>query len=199
MQEINNLNGAYYIAHFIDNVDELMQQCKQYMNEHLDKCYRILGYPNNGPLVITMQQQERPSFIEQQIVQHIIDEFKLSLPIFQTSMNYYEEDTCLSPHRDSKGQQVFIISLSESTYVMDFWKLNDSNHYTILTSHDDYSQQDQIDLIRELFGEPSVSVPLEPGSCLLMSGDSFSKYVHGIQCKEHVQCRQERISILCWS
>lgn len=223
-QSIDNLQGAYYMKHFLDEelTQLLFDKCKKYMHEpqNLSCTYRILGYPYRGPVALTITDNV-PLFIKEGIV----DKLKcsealescdnknlvecLQREIFQMTMNYYDQSTTsLSPHKDSKGRQVFIISLgakdmtNREGWVMDFWKLNKGGSYSILFGSEqdpysvDSSHSTEEDLISEIYGPPSVTVNLDPGSCLLMSGDSFVDYLHGIQCRSS---RTERVSILCWS
>jgi hypothetical protein len=131
--------------------------------------FQIAGGP--GPIVRAYHIEESPKFILPYL--DLIEKNKLfrkNAKPFQVSFNYYpNSDFTLSPHKDSRGTQAIIISLG-SPIGLDFY-YHESNAYSILIGPGDFHL------------DPDGTALLEPGSLLLFSEDSFTKYLHGISGK----------------
>jgi len=94
---------------------------------------------------------------------------------FQLASNlYYDEEICLSPHKDSIGKQALLISFN-STIIVDFYYHPTNKYCIFLYPESDYESA---------YGVPTTSLFLQPGSIFSFTGEAFTDYLHGIQLKK---------------
>eukprot|EP01080_Neovahlkampfia_damariscottae_P008123 gene8123-12583_t len=168
---LEKLPGASYIPNYIEDPEKLFKLCEEEIEKN-ENTFRIAGVP--GPIVASFHENEIPEYIKTILEKIQKDGIFGELKPFQVSINNYKtNEYSLSPHKDSKGAQAIIISLG-STIGLDFYH-HPSNQYNIMIGYDDFGI------------DPDGYILMESGCLFDCSGDSFTKYLHGItQRKEDV-------------
>jgi len=157
-----------------------------------------------GPVAAAFGEQDKfPKFFEPLITRLKSLDIFSKVP-FQVSVNMYDTVECsLEAHKDSCGDQVVILSFG-TPIMLDFY----------------YSQTlvYMLGLFVNEMPKPTTSLLLQPGSLLLLRGNSFHKFMHGIAEREkdivdtsvanyklakvdlgQVLTRGKRISLLLWT
>eukprot|EP01102_Stenamoeba_stenopodia_P014047 TRINITY_DN4634_c0_g1_i1.p1 TRINITY_DN4634_c0_g1~~TRINITY_DN4634_c0_g1_i1.p1 ORF type:complete len:255 (+),score=41.20 TRINITY_DN4634_c0_g1_i1:277-1041(+) len=195
---IPTLPGAYYVPNFCDeDLQKLI--CRQSVEHKGSKRRTITSMSkdkDNGPAVAPFFPANKSKGSQPEFIELIVDRLQQSRlfdePPFQISVNVYDSpDYWIIPHKDGSGKHVVILSFASHS-ILDFYhrplkqgqvivhtevvdinaKHLDGGYYDVESPQPKTSKEKE---------PPTLSLFLEPGSCLLLTGESFTHYAHGIQ------------------
>jgi len=184
---IAKLPGAFFFPNIVKEDKE-----KKYFSSYrslLEKRGQKQGYisGSSGPKVMAFVPAFQKPFPKR--LQKLIDVYLkkqiLDITPWQVSMNFYQPGDLMVPHKDGAGTYAIITTLG-SPLLLDF-------HYTIATKPVSSTEvflkkpvTNESDVLRyfEVNEEPTVTVLMEPGSGLVLSGESFVHYAHSIAGRE---------------
>jgi len=185
---IEKLPGAFFFPNILKEDKE-----KKYFSSYrslLEKRGQKEGYISGttGPKVMAFVPAFHKQFPKR--VQKLIDVYLkkkiMDVTPWQVSMNFYQAGDLMVPHKDGAGSFAIITTLG-SPLLLDF-------HYHIATKpvtstevflKKPVTNENEHQLrFFEVNEEPTVTVLMEPGSGLVLSGESFVHYAHSIVGRE---------------
>jgi len=177
---LSKLPGAYFFPNRLTQ-----EQQKEFLSTYSSQLeFSKKGYISGlkGPGVCAVQARNK-SYVP--CLSRLVDIFKndgvplLDRDPFQISINSYSPGEYMVPHKDGLGNMGLIITLGSSV-LLDFYHAPRKHQIRETEVYDKASGWARDIPGRQIADEPNVSVLMVPGSCLLLSGESFVDYVHAI-------------------
>jgi len=168
-----SLPGAFFFPNVLSpsESDELFQKCRETLLPAASKDGYISG--RQGPAVCALLDRDGyPQFYKDLIAKY---EQQGLIPIrpFQISTNFYKAGDMMIPHKDGFGHLACITTLV-SSLILDFHKKEAIGPITRTLIYFKKEEGDSTALeSHEILPTPEASVLMEPGSVLLLTGDSF--------------------------
>jgi len=221
------LPGAFFFPDIINETQQtfFFENCKKFAETHGGKQGYISGPA--GPQVVAISphtktpnrlEKKYPKFVQQLINIYTESQILDVLP-WQVSVNLYQPGDKMVPHKDGAGTMAIITTLG-SALILDFYLKPAEYNITSTQTFRKQKPGSTVELkTLEVYPDPAVQILMEPGSALVLTGEAFLDYAHGIEAgKEDIITekvanlsflkdkytlgdqiqRKERVSVVMW-